>query len=222
MFAKSAWDLAALLTAVSGPDPEDPVTIHAVPYALDDYTADLRSEWRDWRLGIADRKWFWSLYDDEPDNPDMRKMFDHGFRTVARMRDLGATVVDDVKIPSAYRAAGEAPALMGRIIRHEMRAGLGKAFRSLKNTTVKSLEDLVQFNHEYAERAFSKDNPGQSYLEWALYQQSTETEYQTDLKQAHLWGVEEGITYALERHNLDAVIVPGWSEMSIYAAWAST
>lgn len=222
MFAKSAWELAALLTAVAGPDSEDVVSINAGPHVLDDYTKKLDSEWRDWRLGVADRRWFWSLYDDEEDDPELRKMFDHGLHTVARMRELGAHIVDDVKIPSAHRSAEEAPALMGKIIRHEMKAGLGKLFRSLKNTNVKSLEDLVKFNREHPEHAFSKDNPGQSYLERALTENFSQADYQAHLIKAHLWGVDQGIYYALDKHNLDMLIVPGWSEMSIYAAWAST
>lgn len=58
-----------------------------------------------------------SLYDDEEDDPEARKLFDHGFRTVARMRELSAYVIDDVKMPSAHSSAGEAPALMRRIAR---------------------------------------------------------------------------------------------------------
>lgn len=221
MFAKSAWDLAGLLTAVAGPDTEDIVSIDAGPHVLNDYTVNLNSEWRDWRLGVADRRWFWSLYDDEEDDPEVRKMFDHGFHTVARMRELGAHVVNDVKMPSAHRSAEEAPASMGKIIRHEMKAGLRKFFSPLNNASVKSLEGLVRFNLEHPEHAFSKANPVQSYLERALAEKISEADYHADLTKAHLWGGHQGIDYVLETENLDMLIVPGWSEMSIYAAWAS-
>lgn len=39
---------------------------------------------------------------------------------------------------------------------------------------------------------------------------------------AHLEGVDQGIDNALEKHNLDMLLVPGRSEMSVYAALAST
>ena len=68
MFAKSAWYIAALLTAVAGPEFMDPITNEASPHMLDDCTGSVSSEWRGWRLGIVDGKWFWSLYDDEADN----------------------------------------------------------------------------------------------------------------------------------------------------------
>ena len=63
MFGKSAWDLASLLTAVAGYDIKNPVTIAALAYESHDYTTNLVSECSDWRLRIADKKWFWSLYD---------------------------------------------------------------------------------------------------------------------------------------------------------------
>ena len=62
---------------------------------------------------------------------------------ISVMGELGAVVIDDVEMPSAYRSASEAPALMGRIIRHEMKAGLEKFFESLDNIAVRTLEDLV-------------------------------------------------------------------------------
>lgn len=221
MFGKSAWDLASLLTAIAGPDLEDPVTLEALPYVSQDYTTNLASEWSDWRLGIADRNWFWSLYNDQEDDLEEWKMFTHGIRTIARMRDLGASVIGDVLIPSASNAEAPAPALMGRIIRHEMKTGVGNFFSSLKDTSVKSLEALVSFNRRHPDLAFSKDYPGQSYIERAVKENFSPQEYQSYLKQAHLWGVEQGIDYVLDKYNLDALIVPGWSEMSVYAAWAS-
>lgn len=61
--------------------------------------------------------------------------------------------------------------------RHEMKAGPGKFFGSLNKTTVRSLIDLIQFDREHPKYAFLEDDPGQGYLEWALYQQSAKAEY---------------------------------------------
>ncbi|CAF9923228.1 MAG: hypothetical protein ALECFALPRED_002337 [Alectoria fallacina] len=221
MFGRSPRDLANLLTTIAGPDLEDPVTLEASPYVPHDYTTNLASEWSDWRLGIADRDWFWSLYDGQEDDPEEWKMFDNGIITIIRMSEMGANVTENVPIPSASHSEAPAPSLMGRIIRHEMKTGFGKMFSSLKDTSVKSLEDLVLFNHRHSELAFSIDNSGQSYLERALQEDFSPEEYHGDLKQAHSWGVDQGIDYVLDRYNLDALAVPGWSEMSVYAAWAS-
>ena len=187
---------------------------------FEDYTQKLASNWTDWRLGIADRDWFWSLYSDQDDDPEELKMFDNGISIVVRMSELGATT-GNVHIPSASHSEAAAPALMRTIIRHEMKNGFDQVFSSLKNTSVKSVEDLVSFNYKHPELAFSRENPGQRYLERALKENYSDKQHNRDLDLAYLWGVEQGIDYALDKYDLDALIVPGWSEMSVYAAWAS-
>ena len=210
-------DLASLLTIVAGPDSEDPVTVEA-PRAAEDYTKDLASNWTDWRLGIADRDWFWRLYNNHPEE---LIMFTECVVAVLQMIELGANVTKNVHTPSAPLSLAAAPSLMGRIIRHEMKTGFDQTFNSLNHTSVKSMEELVSFNRRHSDFAFSKENPGQSYLERALSENSSPEQHDSDLKKANLWGVEQGIDYALDKYDLDALIVPGWSEMSIYAAWAS-
>ncbi len=56
ILAKSAWDIAALLTELSGVDPEDPITVNSKPV-----TTNLSADWKDFRIGVADKKWFWSI-----------------------------------------------------------------------------------------------------------------------------------------------------------------
>ena len=222
MFGKSAWDLASLLTIAAGSDLEDPVTMETFPSVSRDYTKSLASNWTDWRLGIADQDWFWRLYNDHPEElTEELIMFTNRISTILQMIELGANVMTNVQIPSAPHSQIAAPALMGRIIRHEMKTGFAQTFSSLNHTTVKSLEELVSFNRRHPELAFSKENPGQSYLERALMENTFPKQHKINLKQAHLWGVEQGIDYVLDKYELDALIVPGWSEMSIYAAWAS-
>ncbi|KAK0712905.1 hypothetical protein B0T26DRAFT_753083 [Lasiosphaeria miniovina] len=53
IFAKSAWDIAALPTETSGYDPEDPVTADSKPHAKN-FTASLDASWNDFRVGVAD------------------------------------------------------------------------------------------------------------------------------------------------------------------------
>lgn len=60
ILAKSAWDIAALLTDIDGVDPDDPVTADSKPF-LKNFTASLNASWTDFRIGAADRRWFWSI-----------------------------------------------------------------------------------------------------------------------------------------------------------------
>lgn len=44
-------------------------------------------------------------------------------------------------------------------------------------------------------------------------------EYQDALLGARKIAIEEGIIETLDSYNLDALVLPAWTEMSIYAAW---
>lgn len=48
----------------------------------------------------------------------------------------------------------------------------------------------------------------------------TPEEYQDALLEARKIAIEEGIIETLDSHNLDALVLPAWTDMSIYAAWA--
>lgn len=45
-------------------------------------------------------------------------------------------------------------------------------------------------------------------------------EYQDALLEARKIAIEEGIIETLVSYNLDALVLPAWTEMGIYAAWA--
>lgn len=59
--AKSTWDLASIITVAAGPDPHDPITMQIPPHVSRDYAGQLLSTWPDWRIGVLDQKWFWSV-----------------------------------------------------------------------------------------------------------------------------------------------------------------
>jgi hypothetical protein len=63
-------------------------------------------------------------------------------------------------------------------------------------------------------------NAAQGYLESALHQHLSEEEYRAALLDARRIAIDEGIIEALDKYNLDVLVLPAWTEMSIYAAWA--
>jgi Asp-tRNA(Asn)/Glu-tRNA(Gln) amidotransferase A subunit family amidase len=60
ILARSAWDIAALLAEPVGNDPADPVTVDSIPF-IKNFTASLDANWKDFRIGVADKEWFWSI-----------------------------------------------------------------------------------------------------------------------------------------------------------------
>ncbi|CAH0021083.1 unnamed protein product [Clonostachys rhizophaga] len=224
ILAKSAWDVAALLNEIVGVDPEDAVTSDSEPF-LRNFTATLDANWRDFRIGVADREWFWSILPgfigDQADIDDEENMFSLGLEAVAEMERRGAAIIPDAKIRSAPLSLGHVQKLMGKIIRHEMGPGFIKHTAYLDGIQTNSLEELVEFNRKHPEFSYSKaENAAQGYLESALNQHLTDEEYHAALQEAKKIAIDEGIIETLDKYDLDAIVLPAWTEMSIFAAWA--
>ncbi|CAG9981907.1 unnamed protein product [Clonostachys byssicola] len=224
ILAKSAWDVAALLTEIVGIDPDDAVTSDSEPF-LRNFTATLDADWHDFRIGVADREWFWSILPgfvgEQADIDDERRMFSLGLEAVAEMERRGAAIIPDAKIRSAPLSLGHVQKLMGKIIRHEMGPGFIKHTAYLDGIQIKSLEDLVKFVRQHPELSCSRaENAAQGYLESALNQHLTDEEYHAALQETKKIAIDEGIIEALDKYNLVALALPAWTKMSIFAAWA--
>jgi hypothetical protein len=48
----------------------------------------------------------------------------------------------------------------------------------------------------------------------------SDKEYEAALARAHKLGVEEGLKLVFDKYDLDAIVAPAWTQMSIYAAWS--
>ncbi|KAH9209049.1 amidase signature domain-containing protein [Leptodontidium sp. 2 PMI_412] len=210
VFAKSAWDIASMLSVVSGPDVNDPITLEGAPYAKN-FLPNLTRSWSDFRIGIVDRPWFWEINDGFSGDQEERDGEEKA--------ELGAVIVDNVRMPSADLSNTEVPSLMGRIIRYEMKPGTEKFLQSLSGTNIKTLVGLVKRNQEHPDLAGSKKYPGEKYLERAPRETISDKEYEAALAQAHKLGVEEGLRLIFDKYDLDAIVTPAWTQMSIYAAW---
>ena len=68
--------------------------------------------------------------------------------------------------------------------------------------------------------SLSLGNAAQRYLESAINQHLTEEEYRAALLEAKEIAIDNGIIETLNKYKLDALVLPAWTEMSIYAAWA--
>ncbi|KAJ5799445.1 amidase family protein [Penicillium psychrosexuale] len=199
ILAKSAWDIAALLTEIDGVDDRDPITFESEGLLVN-YTNSLDASWADFRIGVADKEWFWSIL------PGF--MFSAGFDVVREIERRGATIVADAKIRSAYLSTGYVAKLMGRIIRYEMGPGFAQHVMGLEGTETKSLADRLEFNRKFPASSYSDETPAQNYLELALDQKMTLEEYQDALLEARKIAIEEGIIETLDSYNLDASFFP--------------
>jgi amidase len=95
--ARTVKDLALLLDAMAGYDPEDPLTARGVGHIPDSFTKFLNKEGlKGARLGILREPI--GLHS-EPDSEDFKKIDEIFDRAVAELKAAGAEVVDPVVIP---------------------------------------------------------------------------------------------------------------------------
>ena len=95
--ARSVGDLAVMLDAMVGYDPEDPATAHGVGHAPQSYAALLdRDALKGARLGILREP---MGLGSEPNTEDFAKIDAVFDRAVAELREAGAAIVDPVTIP---------------------------------------------------------------------------------------------------------------------------
>ncbi len=96
--ARTVTDLATLLDAMVGYDPEDPLTAHAVGHIPDSYTTFLdRDGLRAARLGILRES---IGVGSEPESEDFAKVAARFDRAIMELEAAGAVVVDPIVIPN--------------------------------------------------------------------------------------------------------------------------
>jgi amidase len=135
--ARTVADAAALLTALAGPDPADPATAAAAAEAAD-YTSFLDPGALDGaRLGV------WR-YGADSVGPATAAVFD---AAIARLRDAGATVIDQVDLPEADQIFAPEFAALAHEFKHDLNAYLA----ALPGEHPATLAELIAFNQARAD-----------------------------------------------------------------------
>ena len=197
--ARTVADAAALLTALAGPDPADPATAAAAAEAAD-YTSFLDPGALDGaRLGI----WRYSA---AAVGPATAAVFD---TAIARLRDAGATIIDQVDVPDADQIFGPEFAAMSHEFKHDLNAYLA----ALPGEHPASLADLIAFNLAHADTALVYF--GQDHFEAAQATSGdlTDPDYLSARGEARRLA-RAGLDAALLGSELDAVVSltgnPAW------------
>jgi amidase len=95
--ARTVRDLAVLLDAMVGYDPEDPLTSRGVGHAPETYTQFLdKTALKGSRIGILRES---MGFDSEPDSEDFKKIGDVFDRAVGELKAAGAEIVEPIVIP---------------------------------------------------------------------------------------------------------------------------
>jgi amidase len=191
--ARTVADAAALLAAMAGADPLDPATQSNTSGAPDYLKALERGALSGARLGLV-RGSYTGL-----DRVDA--LID---RAVAKLKELGATIVDPVELPDTKQYAdAELDVLL-----FELKAGLNEYLPAFApGAAVQTLADVIAFNereHGRELQLFSQDQFVKAQAKGGL----DDPAYKGALALCRRLAREEGIDRALSEHPLDALIAP--------------
>lgn len=197
---RTVSDAAILLGALSEFDPNDAETLIEKGTRLNDYTAFLNVDGlKGKRIGIASQML--------PSDKKVKQVFD---QAVQDLREAGAEVLENIEFEH-NRMWGN-PSY--QVLLYEFKADLNKYLAEHPTAPLKSLEAIIEFNKQNAEREMPWFD--QEIFEEAqkLGDLSTE-EYLEALKNSKLFAGKEGIDKVMEAHQLDAIIAqtngPAWS-----------
>ncbi|HEY7173923.1 MAG TPA: amidase [Micromonosporaceae bacterium] len=189
---RNMTDAAAVLSVIQGVDPSDPATAAAGPFVHRDYLSDLNKHaLKGKRIGI---------WRGGGDVADVNAVTD---ATIAELRSLGATVIDNIDLPGIDDAFNnEFPALLVEF-KHDINAYLA----ATPGTHPADLQGLIDFNN--ANAAVEMPFFQQEIFDMAQATNGDETDptYLAE-RAAATNGARNAIDSALAANHLDAIVAP--------------
>jgi len=191
---RTVADVAMLLGALAGADPDDSATKVPGRKAETDYTQFLdRGGLRGARIGVVHKSYDFS----ESVAGVLRAALD-------AMKHEGAILVDPVEIASLGKFDDSELDAMLYEFKHDLNAYLGSAG---PNAPVHSLKEVIDFNQEHADRELAYF--GQDLLLSAEKKGPlTDKAYQDALAKNHRLTQTEGIDAVMAKYRLDALVAP--------------
>lgn len=190
--ARSVTDAAALLTVLAGSDSRDRATWDTDKHASD-YTRGLSPDaLRGVRVGV--------LRDYAEFNADVASAYE---RSIARLSDVGAILVDPVRLPNA----GKLDALAMTVWRYEFKAGLNAYLATRRGVPVTSLAELIEWNRRHAAEELAPF--GQELLEEAQRSGTlNDKTYRQALANLLRYARKDGFDAVVRKHKIDVLVVP--------------
>jgi amidase len=134
--ARNVTDAAVLLGVMTGVDPTDPATATSTGHVVTDYTQFLdKDALKGARIGV----WRQGNFGVSPETDAIMEA------TIARLQELGATIVDPADIPIEPAYEPEFTALL-----YEFKHDIAAYLATLPANQPKTLQDLIDFNTAHA------------------------------------------------------------------------
>ncbi|HZG73750.1 MAG TPA: amidase family protein [Chondromyces sp.] len=202
--ARTVADAAALLGTITGVDEKDPITKESTGKVPEDYTKFLKKNGlKGERVGI-DTRYLKNVPAQEAEIIQ---------EALEDMEEQGATIVDTATIPSKDELANFSSSVLAYEFKGDINAYLGKL---PDNIPVHSLAELIQYNSDNADTMLKYGQQRQIDSQ-ALSGNLTDSTYLEHRAKDLRLSREEGIDYALEAYDLDAIIFPNTTGAAIAA-----
>jgi amidase len=192
--ARTVTDAAILLGAMTGVDKLDPATTSSRKRAFSNYTKFLQYDALNGaRIGVARNM--------AGTNQRVLKIFE---LCIEVMKQLGAVIIDPADVPN-FDKFGKTEM---EVLYYEFKADLNKYLKPLSDDArVHSLEDLIKFNDENADRVLTYF--GHELMTTAQEKGPlSEKKYKDALAKNLRLTRKDGIDAVIRKHKLDAIIVP--------------
>jgi amidase len=189
--ARTVADAAILLAAMSGSDPDDAATADASEKAAAGYNDSLDpAALSGARIGVLKSDKFYLPKKVEP-------VLD---AAIEAMKAAGAEVIE-VELPNL----GKTDEAEYEVLLYEFKADLANYLASRPDAKIKTVEDLIAFNEENAERELPWF--GQEILDMSAKKGDlTDKDYLKALKTTKLLTQKEGIDKVMDEQKLDALV----------------
>jgi len=188
--ARTVADAATVLGALTGIDPRDPATFKSKGHFFHDYRPFLDpGALKKARIGV----WRDGVFGFSPEADAVAE------QAIEALKDLGATVIDPVEIPNVFDVFdAELTVLI-----FEFKVDVRRYLSELKNTQMRTLADLIDFNDSHAETEMP-------WFGQELFLLAQETDGLHDPVYRHALRLEKtlminGIRSTLRDHDLDAI-----------------
>jgi len=196
--ARTVADAAAVLSAIAGPDPRDPMTAASAAQVKSDYTAFLDPEALDGaRIGVPRTGGMWGY------SPEADGIVE---AAIQAMRDMGATIVDPANIPSMEQIGASSAEFT--VLLYEFKADLNAYLATVgADVPVRSLADLIDYNA--ANWQVEMPYFGQEIFEMAADLGGlNDPVYLAALAESHMLSRAQGLDAVLDQYDLDALVAP--------------
>lgn len=212
---RSTTDAAIVLSVIAGPDPNDNFTL-TQPNVVPNYLTALNaSALQGTRIGVPRAMFL------EPSYSGLDETVLSAYATALEtLRDLGAVIVDPADLPSAYEIAASNNETL--VLDVDFKVQLNAWYQSLYTNPsgVRSLADLIAFNDANPQLEEPTNYTDQSVLIEAETTDDFNSTYYQALAFDHDLGRTRGIDAALQKYNLDALVLPASGYAAVPAAIA--